>query len=111
VGKNSKRMRRQEFPDAEEFEDVKPEPAGRVKRTDSAAELVERAVHCPRQTSPVGKCPYVEGQVVMTPDLAKNGNGLSRPGTIVTITGAECVVLDALGYLHRVPFHQLYPAD
>lgn len=100
MGKNSKKLRRQEFPDHEEMEDF--ERLSRKSRTDSS-----------EKSSGLSRPPAVGAPAKIRSDL-KEGSLVSHGnvhGVLFQVVGESILILDAQGIIHEIPHKEVYPSQ
>lgn len=96
-----KRVRPQDFPDHDEFEDIKPR---KFKDLDTELEIVVK--DC--KASP---CAYQEGDLVTCPNKSKIGTPGPKDGTVIGVLGQSLLVLDHEGFIHQCKAFEVYPTQ
>lgn len=101
--RNTRKLRPQEYPDAEDFEYGRDRPEEEPQH----AERIERpVVHVSG-----GPSQYKPGDVVTCPNKASFSDAGSVTGTVVDAVGKDITVLDTMNVLHRCKDGEVYPAQ
>ena len=90
MGKNSKKLRRQEYPNRKELHDWED-------RDEVAQDEITEPVRPTRNLSTANN-PYREGNIVHFSKVS---------GTVVQIIGDSVMVLDPTGLIHDLKYHQV----
>lgn len=102
----SKKIRPQEFPDADDFEPIKPL---KVRYLDDNTESTVKPDDCISEPYNCTNSQYKEGDVVTCPSKIKvDDNTEHKSGTIISISGKDVMVLDPSGYIHRCKVYEIY---